>query len=231
MIALPKSRSINRRDLLTAILLGALATVEFGCLYLGMQYISAGATSILYYTQPIVVAALATVFLKEPFSSKKAFALMFGFVGILLIFLENLSIGLTSVGGLLVLSSAFSWAGGTIVFKKLVWSENFLPISSVLLVSAGTFLLAFSIFFETTLAISMELALSLVYLAIVCSAFGVVLWFYLLKRHEATQVSTWLFLVPEFGVLLGWLLLGEKVYPTEVVGIFCVGMSILILNK
>jgi drug/metabolite transporter (DMT)-like permease len=156
---------------------------------------------------------------------------MFGFVGILLIFLENLSIGLTSVGGLLVLSSAFSWAGGTIVFKKLVWSENFLPISSVLLVSAGTFLLAFSIFFETTLAISMELALSLVYLAIVCSAFGVVLWFYLLKRHEATQVSTWLFLVPAFGVLLGWLLLGEKVYPTEVVGIFCVGMSILILNK
>jgi len=231
MIALPKSRSINQRDLLTAILLGALATIEFGCLYLGMQYISAGATSILYYTQPIMVAALATVFLKEPFSWKKAFALVFGFVGTLLIFLENFSAGLVSVGGFLVLSSAFSWAGGTIVFKKLIWNENFLFVTSVLLVSAGTFLLVFSIFFETALVVSLNLALTLMYLAVVCSAFGVALWFYLLKRHEATQVSTWLFLVPLFGVLLGWLLLGEKVYLTEVVGMFCVGTSVLILNE
>jgi drug/metabolite transporter (DMT)-like permease len=231
MIALPKSRSISQRDFITGILLGALAAIEFGCLYLGMQYISAGATSILYYTQPIIVAALATVFLKEPFSWKKASALMFGFAGALLIFLENLSTGLVSIGGLLVLSSAFSWAGGTIVFKKLIGNENFLFVTSVLLTLAGTFLLVFSISFEATLVVSLNLALTLVYLSIVCSAFGVALWFYLLKRHEATQVSTWLFLVPVFGVLLGWLLLGEKVYLTEVVGIFCVGISILILNK
>ena len=231
MIASPKSWSICRRDLLTAILLGVLATAEFGCLYLGMQYMSAGATSILYYTQPIIVAALATVFLKEPFSSKKAVALIFGFLGTLLIFLENLSTSLTNVGGLLVLSSAFSWAGGTIAFKKIVRHENFLLVSSVLLVLAGTSLTVFGILFEATLIVSANLAFLLMYLAIVCSATGVTLWFYLLKRHEATQVSTWMFLVPVFAVLLSWLLLGEKVHLNEALGIVCVGISIMILNK
>jgi len=231
MIALPRFRSISAKALLGAILLGALATVEFGCLYVGMQYISAGATSILYYTQPIIVAALATIFLEEPFSSKKALAIAFGFVGTLLIFLENLSTGLLSFGGLLVLSAAFSWAAGTVIFKKLVESENFLQITSVLLVTAGTLLLTFSIFFEATLVVSLNLVLTLMYLSIVCSAFGIALWYYLLKHHEASQASIWLFLVPVFTVLLGWLLLGEKVYVAEVIGIFCVGLSIFILNK
>lgn len=230
-LALPKSRSISQRKLLNAFFLGVLATIEFACLYLGMQYISAGETSILYYTQPIFVAGLATLFLNEPFSLKKAAALAFGFVGTLLIFLENLSTSVASVGGILVLSSAVTWAGGTVLYKKLVGNENFLPVTSVLLVSSGTFLLAFSPFFETTLAVSVSLVLTLVYLIVVCSAIGIALYYYLLRRYEATRVSIWLFLVPVFGVLLGWLVLGEQVHPNAVVGIFCVGVSILILNK
>ena len=230
-LALPKSRSLSKRKFLDAFLLGMLATVEFACLYLGMQYISAGEASILYYTQPIFVAGLAIFFLNEPFSLKKAAALIFGFVGTLLIFLENLSTSVASVGGLLVLSSAVAWAGGTVLYKKLVGNENFLPVTSVLLVSSGAFLLAFSLFFETTLAVSVSLVLTLVYLIVVCSAIGIALYYYLLRRYEATRVSIWLFLVPVFGVLLGWLVLGEQVHPNAVVGIFCVGVSILILNK
>jgi drug/metabolite transporter (DMT)-like permease len=41
----------------------------------------------------------------------------------------------------------------------------------------------------------------------------------------------WLFLVPVFGVLMGWLLLGEKVDLNEVIGILFVGIGIVVLNK
>jgi drug/metabolite transporter (DMT)-like permease len=229
--AVPKSRLITQRKLLDAFFLGLLATIEFACLYLGMQYISAGETSILYYTQPIFVALLATLFLKEPFSLKKACALVFGFVGMLLIFLENLSTSVASIGGLLVLSSAVTWAGGTVLYKKLVGGENFLPVTSVLLISSGVFLLAFSPLFEISFVVSFNLVLTLVYLIVVCSAFGIALYYYLLKHHEATRVSIWLFLVPVFGVLLGWLVLGEQVHFNAIVGIVCVGVGILVLNK
>ena len=230
-VTMPKSRSISQRNLLNAVFLGALATIEFACLYVGMQYISAGETSILYYTHPIFVAALATVFLKESFSWKKASALLLGFVGIVLLFLENLSTSLVSIGGFLVLSSALCWALGIILFKKLVGNENFLPVTSTFLLSAGAFLLALSIFSEATLVVSLQFVLILTYLVVICTAFGVALYYYLLRHHEASQVSMWLFLVPVFGVLLGWLLLGEKVDLNEVIGILFVGIGIVVLNK
>jgi drug/metabolite transporter (DMT)-like permease len=231
MIAFRRTMSLSLKDLVGAIFLGVLGTVEFGSLYLGMQYISAGTTSVLYYTQPIMVAVLAAVFLNEAFSWNKAAAILFGFVGVVLIFVENLSGGLFSFGWSLVLVSAFSWAVATIVFKKLVRSENFLAVTSVLLVLAGSLLLTFSISFEAAPILSLRLAFALMYLALVGSAFGIALWAYLLRHNEATRVSTWLFLVPVLGVLLGWLLLDESIYITEIVGVFCVGLSIFILNR
>ncbi|MGQ9846969.1 MAG: DMT family transporter [Bacteroidales bacterium] len=224
---------LGLREILIPVFLGILATMEFGFLYFGMKYVSAGIASILFNTQPIMVSVLATMFLKESVTWKKAFAIGFGFIGVVLIFGENLSNGLTSPGGFLVLLGALSWAVGTIMFKKLVRNENLLWVSSVLLLTSGAFLFVISFLFgeAPSLVITFKLALVILYLATVCSAFGIAVWFYLLKHYDASQVSPYLFLVPAFGVLLGWLLLGETVYFYEVIGIFFVGMSIYILNK
>jgi len=224
---------IGLREILVPVLLGILATMEFGFLYFGMKYVSAGIASILYNTQPIMVSVLAAMFLKESVTWKKGLAIGLGFIGVLLIFGENLSDGLVSIGGLLVLLGAFSWAVGTITFKKLVRNENLLWVSSILLLTSGAFLIVTSSLFEETTSVVMtfKLALVIIYLATVCSAFGIAVWFYLLEHYDASQVSPYLFLVPVFGVLLGWLLLGETVHLYEAIGIFCVGMSIYILNK
>jgi drug/metabolite transporter (DMT)-like permease len=230
-MAMPKSRAIGHRALGVAVFLGGLATIEFTCLYLGMQYISVGEASILYYTHPIFVAGLAIFLLKESFSWKKASALSFGFLGILLLFAENLTTGVASIGGLLVLTSAFAWAIGIVLFKRLVGDENYLPVTSVFLLSSGALLLMLSLFSNAPLAVSLQSVLILAYLIIVCSAFGIALYYYLLRHNEVTQVSTWLFLVPAFGVLLGWLLLGENVRLNEIIGIVCVAAGIIILNK
>jgi drug/metabolite transporter (DMT)-like permease len=223
-MAMPKSRAIGHRALGVAIFLGGLATIEFTCLYLGMQYISVGEASILYYTHPIFVAGLATFLLKESFSWKKASALSFGFVGILLLFAENLTTGVASIGGLLVLT-------GIVLFKRLVGDENYLPVTSAFLLSSGALLLMLSLFSNAPLAVSLQSVLILAYLIIVCSAFGIALYYYLLRHNEVTQVSTWLFLVPAFGVLLGWLFLGENLRLNEIIGIVCVAAGIVILNK
>jgi drug/metabolite transporter (DMT)-like permease len=230
-VAMPKSRLISRRTLAIAMFLGGLATIEFTCLYLGMQYIGVGETSILYYTHPIFVAGLATFLLKESFSWRKASALLLGFLGILLLFAENLSTGVVSIGGLLVLASAFAWALGIVVFKRLVGDENYLPVTSIFLLSSGALLLTLSLLSDTALTISLQFVLVLAYLIIVCSAFGIALYYYLLRHNEVTRVSTWLFLVPAFGVLLGWLFLGESIRLNEIIGIACVAAGIVLLNR
>lgn len=230
-MAMPRSRTIDHRALGVAVFLGGLATIEFTCLYLGMQNITVGETSILYYTHPIFVAGLASFLLKESFSWKKASALSLGFLGILLLFAETLTSGVASTSGLLVLTSSFAWALGIVLFKRLVGNVNYLPVTSVFLLSSGALLLLLSLFSNAPLATSLQSGWVLAYLIIVCTTFGVALYYYLLRHNEATQVSTWLFLVPAFGVLLGWLFLGENVKLNEIIGIICVAAGIAVLNK
>ncbi len=222
----------NLRALFVPVFLGVFATLEFGFLHFGMQYISGGTASILFNTQPIMVAVLAIFVLKESFTWKKAVANLGGFLGVVLIFAE-LSEGLAGFGGLLVLLAAFSYSIFTIMFKKLIKTEDLLFISSVVSLTCGVFLLTGSSFDQTTfsLIITPQLALIIVYLAIVSSALGFIIYFYLLKNYDVTQVSPYQFLIPVFAVFLGWLFLGETVHFTEVIGISCVALGIYILNR
>lgn len=232
-IAWRGSSSIDLRLVLVSVFLGIFATMEFGFLYFGMQYVAAGVATVLFYTQPLMVAILAAVFLNEIITKKKTIAILSGFLGVILIFGENLSSGFFGLGALLVLLGALGYALGTIIFKRLVRSENLLLISSILLITCGVFLFSIGSLFEGafSLVITPELALILTYLVIAGSAVGMPLWYYLLRQYEASQVSPYLFLVPVFGVLLGWLLLGETFYLSELIGIFFVALSIYILNK
>lgn len=223
--------SFNLRELLTPIFLGVFATMEFGFLHFGMQYVGVGAASILFNTQPIMVTVLAATVLKESFTWKKAVANVGGFLGVVLIFVELLD-GLASLGGFLILLGAFSYSVFSVMFKKLIGTEDLLFISSVVLLTCGAFLLTGSAILQTTsLVITPQLALIITYLAIVSSALGFVVYFHLLKHYDVSQVSPYQFLIPVFAVFLGWLLLGERVHLTEVIGISCIGLSIYILNK
>jgi drug/metabolite transporter (DMT)-like permease len=220
------------RGILIPVFLGILATMEFGFLYFGMKYVSAGMASILFNTQPIMVSILAVMLLKDSLTRKRALAILLGFTGVISIFSGSLSDGLSGLGSFLVLLGAFLWAVGTIMFKKLVRDENLVWISSILLLTSGAFLIVISFLFGETpsLVITFKLVLVMLYLAIVCSALGIAVWFYLLKHYDASQISPYLFLVPVFGVVLGCLLLGETISLQEAVGILCVGLGIYILN-
>lgn len=223
---------VNARLFLVSVFLGFFATMEFGFLYFGMQHVAAGVATILFYTQPVMVAMLAAIFLDEPFTGKKTLAVASGFLGIILIFGEYPSDGLFGLGAFLVLLGALGYALGTIAFKRLVRSEDLLLISSILFLTCGVFLFSVGTLFEpSSLVITPELALILAYLVVAGSALGLPLWFYLLRHYEASQVSPYLFLVPVFGVLLGWSLLDETLYPSALIGIFLVALSIYILNK
>lgn len=224
---------VSLRQVLVSVFLGVLATMEFGFLYLGLQYVAAGVATMLFYTQPVMVAILAAVFLNEPFTGKKTLAVASGFSGTILIFGGNLSGGLYGLGAFLVLLGAFSYALGTVMFKRLVRSENLLMMSAILLLTCGVFLLPIASLFEATssLVVTPELALILAFLVLAGSALAMPLWLHLLKNYDASQVSPYQFLIPVFGVLLGWLLLGERLYPSELMGIIFVALSIYILNK
>jgi drug/metabolite transporter (DMT)-like permease len=69
----------------------------------------------------------------------------------------------------------------------------------------------------------------LLWLAVLCSGVQFSLWFYLLRSGDPAKTSAFLFLVPLFGVLFSWLLLGERVAWNVGVGgaLICVGIFLV----
>jgi len=57
-----------------------------------------------------------------------------------------------------------------------------------------------------------------------------VLWFHLLTVFGATAASSYHFLMPPLGLLFGWLLLGERVAISDLLGIVPVAVGIYLVT-
>lgn len=130
----------------------------------------------------------------------------------------------TMIGLGLTIASAASWALGNVLmrgagkvdmFAMMVWLSLVPPIP----------LFALSLAIEGWPAIvtgvtGMGLvgAGSVLYLALLATLVGFGLWGFLLKNHPASTVAPFSLLVPLFGTLSSWLVLGETFSPLRVAG-------------
>lgn len=62
-------------------------------------------------------------------------------------------------------------------------------------------------------------------LALLCSALAFFIYYQLIARIGATQISAVTFLLPAFGIFWGWLFLGEPVTPAMLGGFALVGLA------
>jgi drug/metabolite transporter (DMT)-like permease len=67
-------------------------------------------------------------------------------------------------------------------------------------------------------------------LAVLCSIVQFTGWFYLLRNGDPGKTSAFLFLVPIFGVITSWMLLGEKISWETVAGGVLVCIGIFLVN-
>jgi drug/metabolite transporter (DMT)-like permease len=56
------------------------------------------------------------------------------------------------------------------------------------------------------------------------------LWFWMVRTYRAGELSALTFLTPIFGVLAGWLLLGEMLSPGFIFAVACVAAGIAMVN-
>jgi probable blue pigment (indigoidine) exporter len=65
------------------------------------------------------------------------------------------------------------------------------------------------------------------YLIISGSVIAYTLWIYGISKMEVSRSSFYLFLVPVFALLIGWISLGESLSGTDLLGIILIFISIL----
>lgn len=211
-------------------------SIGYGLVYWGEQYINSGLTSVLFSVMPFYVAFFSIRLLpSEKITVKKIMGITVGFLGIALIFKDQLYLSdRMSVYGMVavLLSPAFS-ALGTIMGKKASTTYHVVTMNTFPLLYTAITLLALSLVLETGQPVNFTLPaiLSLLYLSIFGTAIAFVLYFTLLKTTSAVLMSLITFITPPMALFWGWLVLGEGVSWELLLGMLIVFSGILIVRR
>ncbi|MEM9523739.1 MAG: DMT family transporter [Pseudomonadota bacterium] len=193
--------------------------VYFGMAYLAMkQGLAAGATAIVMALQPALVAVSSPLIGAPRGRPAMWLGIALGFAGVALSVLDRtgavpISAGLIAIGALLGLTVA------TLLEKADGRRINPVLGGFVQYVVGFAVLLPVAYAFETMrIRWHPDLILSLAYLVIANSLISIGLYVALVRRGDATRVSSLLYLVPPLAILLAWALLGEDITWRVVVG-------------
>jgi drug/metabolite transporter (DMT)-like permease len=227
--------NLSRRDVLVFALLGIANQATFlGLGYVGMHSVSAGLSALIVSANPVLTAVMAAWFLNERMTWRKAAGLLLGVGGVAFVVESRLAGGLDHSGGIAFMIAALvSLVTGTIMFKKFAPAHGHWIGNGVQSLSAGLATLPFALTFESAgdIVPSWRLMASVAYLGLFVSVFAYLLWFHLLTVSGATAASSYHFIMPPLGMLFGWLLLGEHVAPSDMIGIVPVAIGIFLVTR
>ncbi len=187
--------------------------------FTGIKYTSVTNSALLINTNVLFIAIFSWIFLKETFSYRKLMGVLLAFTGAIFVISKgSLSISPSMKGDMLILLSAICWAVYSIVGKKLLEKYDALSLTTYAFV-IGTFLFIPFVYHDLwSIKITIKEWAVILYLALPCSVFAYVAWYYALKRADATEVAIFLNLIPLFTMFLAHLVLKERITIFTLIG-------------
>lgn len=218
-----------------AILYGAVQTGLMYILnYIGVANTSATKTSILTAASAFFAVLFAPLFFRdERLTLWKLVGVLCGFAGIIVVNTAGLDGGITFMGeGLVLIATVLNTAGG-FIGKRIAGGRVFEMTAFQLLFGAALILLV-ALPMGGSFVFSVKSLLLTLYLAFV-SAAAFSLWTALLTCHPAGKILVYNLLIPVFGTLWSYLLLGETqifdpMYPISIV-LITIGILLVNYNK
>jgi len=220
----------RREDWKWIILGGILQTAFFNtAVQVGMQFLSAGLSSVLSYSMPFWVAIMAHFLLGEKLTRRKIAGVAMGIVG--LVALLNIGGGGTWWAIALTLAGAVAWAFASILVKLKLQHCDILQYTTWQMVVGAIILSIYSALFEHgTVQWGWNAVGYLLYNGVLASALAYFLWTYILSNTEAGKASISVLAIPIIGVLAGVIFLKESLYWNTVAGIVLILGGIWLVN-
>jgi drug/metabolite transporter (DMT)-like permease len=222
IIGRPKTK-FERRDVprLLVVAVANVAGYHFSLNY-AETTISAGLSGLLISFSPIIVIVLSYFLLHEKAGRNVLIGLAFAIAGTVILSLTSISINdLSSFVGIIeVLSAAFSYSLFTVVAKPLVQKYGSAPVTILagLLGTAMILPLISGSLFSQAISLSFYGWVSVIYLSLLSTVFGYLLFYALVSRGAVSKLSIQLYLIPVVSVVGGALLLAEPVTLAVLVG-------------
>ncbi|WP_224814490.1 DMT family transporter [Hasllibacter sp. MH4015] len=229
------STSIAPGTLRPGLWIGVIFAVEFVCLFMALDLTSVTRTSVIFYTMPMWLALAAHFLIPgERLTATKSAGLGLAFVGVVIAIVMRGGGGEASLlGDALALLAAIAWAGIALCARATTLREvrPEMQLLWQLAVSAPLLLLAAPLFGELLRDPQLIHWAGLGFQIIAIVSAGFLFWLWLLTIYPASSVAAFSFLAPVFGVVMGWLLLGEEVGPGLIVALVCVCAGLILINR
>ena len=219
--------------------------IPFFLIAYGIQKVQSNLAAILMATTPLSATVLAHFFtINEKINFIKVLGVLVGFSGIVFLFSDNILINENNfISAVLILAgSTFYVIGGLLTLKVsnkenenvtssiLIWATIFiLPISLIL----SYFNPSEALMFKQDLHLSHRLdsTLSVIYLGTIATGIAWLIRFKILKNNGLVFQAQVAYLIPIFGVILGYIFLNELITSKVLIALIAIILGIYLVKR
>ena len=208
--------------------------IPFFLIAYGIQKVQSNLAAILMASTPLTAAILAHFFISnEKINLIKSIGILVGFSGIVFLFSDKILINENNFFSafLILFGSCFYVVGGLLTLKiSNKTNEN---VTASILIWATLILFPICIFIEQpwNLTPRLDSTISLIYLGVFSTGIAWLLRFYILKNNGLVFQAQVAYLIPIFGVILGFLFLKEGITPKVILSLMAVILGIYLVKR
>jgi drug/metabolite transporter (DMT)-like permease len=208
--------------------------IPFFLIAYGVQKVQSNLAAILMASTPLSASILAHFFTQnEKINITKSIGVLIGFSGIVFLFSDNILIDSKNFNSafLILCGSTFYVIGGLLTLK--ISDKKNENVTASILIWATIVLFPIALYVEQpwNLTPRLDSTLSLIYLGIFSTGIAWLLRFYILKHNGLVFQAQVAYLIPIFGVILGFIILKEAITPKVILSLIAVIIGIYIVKK
>ena len=208
--------------------------IPFFLIAYGMQKIQSNLAAILMASTPLSATVLAHFFTKnEKINLIKILGVLIGFSGIVFLFSDNILINENNFtyALLILFGSTFYVIGGLLTLK--ISNKKNENVTASILIWGSIIVFPISMYFEQpwNLSPSVDSMIALLYLGVFPTGVAWLLRFNILKNNGLVFQSQVAYLIPIFGVILGYIFLNELITSKVIVSLLLVILGIYLVKR
>lgn len=225
-----ESLRVNLRELKVLVSLGLLFFASSITLYISFRVMDVGVASTILFVYPVLTAAIMALFFKEKITPATLISIVLSFVGVMLLYWTPGGGRLSTLGVILVLISALTYAVYIIVVNrsKLEMSSFKINFYVVLICALGNLVMTM-VNGGLQVPATMTSWFYVGWLAVVPAILALVMMVYAAKYIGSTPTAIMGALEPTTAVLIGIFLFGELFTLRLAIGIVLIFTSVIII--
>ena len=231
----------SRKDFFHLMIAGALIHgVYLGGVFQALKWgMPAGLGAMIIGLQPLGMALMAGVLLKERVSKKQWLGLIIGLVGLYLVLFDNLDLtrqimfdGFPVWAVFAVIISLFAISIGSIYQKRFCSNMNLYSGPWVQYFSASILCIAIALFFENGEVIwSSTFILAMTWQVLALSIGAILLLMKMIKHGASASVGSYFYLVAPLVAIQAWILFEETIGLSALAGVILISFGVAITTS